>query len=560
MTPFGRFRWRVFLALLGSTLACVIVFWALIPPTYLTNDDVGIRRDLEGLTAPDAVPTGYVLIAHSLLGWALVGLQRAVQVHIWDFVVGGLFILSIAVVLTGAWSIAAGAGRLLAVAAVLSVVAPLLAGMQVTISATLAGSAAMITAAMELQLPAPRRSVLVASAVLLVLGLLVRPMGAAAGGLLAVGLLMPLAVCDRQLRSIRLGRLGIAAAALAVSAGALVYLDGALYQLSPAWGAYQQDNWMTARLFEWGGDLPASVVEPLRTQLGWTANDWELLRRFWGVDPGIHSHARIEMLYGAWSALVDWRLRLGWLMGRTVADLTGATFLRLFSQSAIAMAAAALVAVALANRRGVAALTASTAIFFAACIAMEIGFKELPFRLFAPLQVCFVLAVLVTSRALNRPARTLLTALCAAAACVLLVREARAAGSDALADSRQSRDVDAQVSELLQLHPSLLVLHADSFPSEHWWRPFHTPPARLPAIQLGLNNHNPYVQRFLTRSYPQSLLRAICTDPSILVVGERGRLDPVTTFMHEHHGIEVEWTEVYAGSFRVWRCAPKGAR
>ena len=70
---------------------------------------------------------------------------------------------------------------------------------------------------------------------------------------------------------------------------------------------------------------------------------------------------------------------------------------------------------------------------------------------------------------------------------------------------------------------------------------------------------NPYVQRFLTRSYPQSLLRAICTDPSILVVGERGRLDPVTTFMHEHHGIEVEWTEVYAGSFRVWRCAPKGA-
>ena len=112
---------------------------------------------------------------------------------------------------------------------------------------------------------------------------------------------------------------------------------------------------------------------------------------------------------------------------------------------------------------------------------------------------------------------------------------------------------------MLQLHPSLLVLHADSFPSEFWWRPFHTPAVRLRAIQLGTENHNPYMQRFLIRSYPPSLLRAICTDGSILVVSEYDRLAPLTTYMREHFGTQVTWTSAYDGSFRAWRCSPAGA-
>jgi len=109
--------------------------------------------------------------------------------------------------------------------------------------------------------------------------------------------------------------------------------------------------------------------------------------------------------------------------------------------------------------------------------------------------------------------------------------------------------------------PSLLILHSDSFPSEHRWRPrpLHTPPVQLTAIQLGLNNHTPPVQRFLMRDDP-SLLSAICADSSILVTTERGRLDPVTTFMREHDHVDVEWNELYQGSFRAWRGSTKDAK
>jgi hypothetical protein len=110
------------------------------------------------------------------------------------------------------------------------------------------------------------------------------------------------------------------------------------------------------------------------------------------------------------------------------------------------------------------------------------------------------------------------------------------------------------------LEPSLLVLHGDSFPSEFWWRPFHTPVVRLRAIQLGIENHNPYLLGFLARSYPISLMHAICTDPSILVVSERDRLEPVTVYMREHFDKVVEWTNVYEASFRVWRCSPAGGK
>jgi hypothetical protein len=129
-----------------------------------------------------------------------------------------------------------------------------------------------------------------------------------------------------------------------------------------------------------------------------------------------------------------------------------------------------------------------------------------------------------------------------------------------MAKSRQSQEIDAQVLELMQQRPSLLVLHADSFPSEYWWRPFHTPPVQLQAIQLGMNNHDPDVQRFIDAAYGGSLLQAMCSDPSIVIVAERGRLEPVTTFMKEHWDTDVTWMPVYDGSFRAWRCWPQRGR
>jgi hypothetical protein len=115
----------------------------------------------------------------------------------------------------------------------LLVVVPLFEGMQYTISATLAGGAAMLSIMMELLLPAPRRSMLVASAALLLAGLLVRADGATVGGLIAIVLLVPLALHNRETRAVRLRWLIIAATALAVTSTTIGLLDDAVYRLRP---------------------------------------------------------------------------------------------------------------------------------------------------------------------------------------------------------------------------------------------------------------------------------------------------------------------------------------
>jgi len=552
-----RVRGHVFLTLLIATVVCVSGFWFAIPPTYLTNDDVAIRRAIEGLTAPGAAPTGYVIMAHSLLGWILASTAPLTRLHGWDLAVASVLICSIASIVTIAWCLFDGVlARTLSVVVALAIMMPLLAGMQFTISATLAGIAAMSAIVTELFTPVPRKSMLLASAVLLVVGLLVRPLGAAAGGLLSAALLSPLAIAARNSTPNRFRRLFLAVAALGVLAGSLVYVDRALYRLAPEWSTYREDHWRLAWAFEWGGGAPETELAVLRSRVGWSQNDWDLVRQSWGIDPVIHSHERLDVLYRSWSAMQDWREQAASVRQRVAAELTESTSFRLLAESRLALGLCALVALAFASRRGLIAVLGSATIFYAAGLAIEIAFKELPVRLFAPLQVGLVVAVLVTCRVLGRPTHALVVTLCMAAAGGLLAYQAETVVAAALADQQQSKETDTQVRELLGQHPSLLLLHSDAFPSEHWWRPFHTPPVKLPSIQLGLNNHNPYVLRFIARTYGESLLYASCTHPSILVVAEPDRLEPVTLFMHEHYDMNVSWDLAYEGSFRAWRCSP----
>src|SRR5262245_14666138 len=344
-TSLDQFRWRTFVWTLSTTLALLVSFWIVVPPTYLTNDDTTIRKTLEGLTAPAATPSGYVPMAHSLLGWGVVAVQRIVPVHLWDFVVAGLLICSIATILAYVWSLSRTTlERVLGVAGVLVTIAPLLAGMQFTISATLAGIAAVTRAVTELCQTAPRPSGPAASGALLTAGLRMRPMGAAAGGLLVIGLLLPLAVADREYRRARICRLGIAALLVVMTALGLANLDDAMYRLSPAWNAYRSDHWILARFFEWGGELPSASIESLRSQPGWSANDWELLQRFWAIDAATHSHMKVQLLYGAWVSLVDWRAKADSLVQRGAAELSVATGFRLISESVTTLSVCALVA------------------------------------------------------------------------------------------------------------------------------------------------------------------------------------------------------------------------
>src|SRR5262245_3075597 len=174
--------WRAFLVSLGITTLLIAALWLSISPTYLTSDDVAIRSSIDGTFVPGEPPTGFTLMTHAALGWALVSAQALWPgLHGWDTVLVVTLVVAIAMVEAIAWT-TGGALRVLVLSIAL---VPLLIGMQFTISSTLAGGAAVLVASAE-----RRRSTLILAAVVLVVGLLIRPYGAAAGAFLVAVLIL----------------------------------------------------------------------------------------------------------------------------------------------------------------------------------------------------------------------------------------------------------------------------------------------------------------------------------------------------------------------------------
>jgi hypothetical protein len=179
----------------------------------------------------------------------------------------------------------------------------------------------------------------------------------------------------------------------------------------------------------------------------------------------------------------------------------------------------------------------------------------LPWRLLGPLQILFVAATLITIGASRRDASPLLAILSLGAVVAMTVPVLAAQAREAESRLNRSQELECEVAQLQRLSPSLVIFYGSRFPREYWWRPFHHSPVELPAVALGWNNQNPQLHHFLSATGRQPLLRALCTDPSILIVADRDPLDLVTTYMDEHFNTAVKWTQVYDGSFPAWRCS-----
>ena len=555
-----RLHGRAFVLALVGVSTLVVTAWLVSPPRYLTNDDATIRLALEGRLVPSQPPTGFVLHAHSALGWALATLyDLSVAVPWWDIVLAGTLFWALAVFVALAWS-ALGAGwcaRTTALGAVCIGGLPLIATMQFTFTATVAGAAAALLAGTEsMTLARPRRSMFVMAALLLIVGLLVRPMAALAGALTTTLLLIPAAALSGSSGRLRVQRLAGVLLIAVSGCAALLYCDGLLYGRSADWNEYYQYNWMIVRLFEWGGELSEEQVDAIRASVGWSANDWNLLRGMWGVDPGMYGVTRVAAAYETIVGETGWRDWIEWLTARfTVVD--GAALARLGPSTAVLVLVGGVLAGAYGGRRSWVASGLVVGLFLVVCVGIEMVFKELPLRLLAPLACGFLVALLVTVGSLPRPPTSPVpVVLCLGVVLVILAYEGRAVATALAADRRHSLQVDGEVERFLRLKPSLVVLHSDTFPAEHWWRPFHQPAVPMSTtIRLGPNNQNPQLQRFLSNTARRPLLSVLCEDPSILVVAEMGRLEAVTTYFREHENAQVSWDEVYAGVFRAWRCA-----
>lgn len=554
-------RWRVFAVALVAVSAVTSAAWLIHPPVYLTNDDVAIRLVLEGGFVPAQPSTGFVLHAHSVLGWALVSLYGIVpDAPWWDLVIAGTLFWALAVLCALAWP-ALGSGwpaRVTALSAICAASLPLIGTLQYTFSATAAGVAGTLLVATE-SAPAARtrRSVLVMAALLFVMGSLVRPMGALAGALSVGLLLMPLAAVTRPAPRAGVVRLAAVLLVAALAFTGLRSLDGALYGRWPDWNQYYLYNWMTARMFEWGGEFTGARVDAIRASVGWSANDWQMLRWGWAVTPELHGFLRVVTAYETGSTLLGWSDRLGWFATRLLA-IDGMSLRRLGEASAELVLVGGTLAAAYGNWRSRATVALVVALFLGFCVGVEVGFKEAPFRLLAPLECGFLAVMLVSAGAHRRVPSPFVSLLGLSVVLAVLAHEGRAVASSMAAERLHALQVDKEMERLRDLKPSLVVRHSDTFPAEHWWRPFHQPAIPLAIITLGGNvqafSQHPQLQRFLSDTGRQPLLRALCGDPSILVVSELGRLDMVTTYFQEHENRQVRWEEAYAGSFRAWRC------
>jgi hypothetical protein len=185
-------------------------------------------------------------------------------------------------------------------------------------------------------------------------------------------------------------------------------------------------------------------------------------------------------------------------------------------------------------------------------------FERLPWRLLAPLQLIFVTAALlnIEKRDNASPAFAII-AVSALFAMTLPIVTAQA--REAHGRIGRARAIDAEVADLQRAtSPSLVVFYGSRFPREYWWRPFHHPGTELPAITLGWNNQNPQLQRFLAATGRQPLFRALCREPSMLLVADPDALGLITAYMREHFDTPVQWTKAYEGSFPAWRCSALG--
>lgn len=547
-------RWRtlvVALVVIGASLA---LLWTFIEPIYLENDDAAIRLTIAGQDLPGEPPTSYLVFTHEALARAAMELQRVLPaVPVWDLVLALALVAGVAVLCAFAWNAPSTPnwGRGAALVTVLAAVSPFITGLQFTISAVICAGTAVLLMVCELfWRERPRRSMLIAAGVLLLLGYAIRPMAAEGGALVILACFVPIAAARVPHRS-RVVRLGAVGALLLGSFAVLDYADRALYPARDGWADHYTHTWQFVNLIDWSSASRDAQLDAIRAAAGWSQNDWKMLWAGWsGTDSTLFGLDPVARGYAVLSAnrtpLDRARAAVAGFDVRVVVNL-------LRSLSSVA-ALALVLAIGLGNRRAVLLTCALLIELLIICVVVEAGFKELPFRLLAPLQACFVGVVIMGIAEHLRAYGRWAAAMTLAMALGLCAQTGWAAVRQARAEINHARSIEVQMAEVLSLNPSLVVLHADAFSLEHWWRPFHQPPVRFPMIRLGGNNGNPLLEHFLRTTGRPKLLVSICNDPSTLVIAWRPHLDLVTRYMEEHLGRTVTWEPAFEGSFSAWRC------
>jgi hypothetical protein len=526
-----------------------IAAFALFTPFYQTNDDIAMRLLAEGNFVPGDEPLPFLMFINVMLAKVMsLAYQLTAAVPWYDVILGGSMMVAGAA-LVFIW-LGSGGLHEIVWAALLATffLLPTFVSVQFSLAGmgcAAAGVALIATGSLRLGMA------------LFFLGSLIRFEGAVLIAIEGAALALPLLVTrDRESEDRVPLRKTIVAAGLAalLATGAFV-VNQAAYRRSSGWQDFYEYNLLRSRLNEYmtAERLSGNVLPRLTKEVGWTNNDFALFRDWFFTDPQLFSLDKVRkaerLFYGAANQPAeDWRkvrteraketARGFFLEARWAFLLMGALVLAYGLRPKLLLYFAGL------------ALTLTVLI-----VGISLSLKAPPQRIFWPMLILAATMLVLAARRWGRPLPhvAMLVAMLLGVYTIAIAlpplrkeSEARRLAADA---------VHADVDRLRRTGATFFVLHANAFPYEDFWQPMRTEKAAFDFVGLGASARTPPVQGFLAKSGRSDLPWSLCNDPSMLIIAAP-RIPPMlVTFVREHRGVDVQFTNAFEGKqITAWRC------
>jgi hypothetical protein len=543
-------------------MAALLLFVAFVcfDPYYLSNDDVAMRLLVEGKIAPGLKPSGLCLFMNPLLGKLLAAAYRVLPGPTWYDLLLGAGAVAGSFALFRLWlDVGDALGVTGASVLGLHFLLPPLVHWQFTLVATVlaaAGAASLVHAAITApSSPKPALPWMGACA-LYVAGGLVRLEAALMIGLLAAPLAVPLLVSrGRELRSGKPALQAVGGLALFLAAaGALAGIDWLAYAREPGWEDFHESNLLRARLAEYRGPrlVTSEVAARLRREVGWTENDLQMLRDRWTTDRTLYSADRLRRAVAVFEAT---------RVGSPPADEPGLRAARIawgyLSRTLPSLLVLAALVVRRPSWRVVSYLAGSTLFLMGAATALDLTLKPLPLRLFWGVLVLQAAFVALALARWGRPAGRPLAAVGMTAAFLAVAPGIVDLARDSAARLATTKAVRGDVAGLAREEPSLVVIQGAAFAYEAYWRPFRADALPFDVVGLGVSAQTPPVQGYLARTGRMDLPLALCQEPDLRLIAPKDKLDALTIFLREHHGLRTAFVPAFRGAtFKAFRCRP----
>jgi hypothetical protein len=539
-----------------------IVAVALFSPFYQTNDDVAMRLLAEGNFVPDGEPLPFLMHVNVVIGALLSVAYRLIPALPWYDLLMGAGLTAAAAALLRVWTVAGERMELLwaALFAILFLL-PAFVAVQFSLVGLGCAAAGMLLLVRACAEPLEQRAFrlhIAWGAVLLVFGALIRFEGAVLMILEGAILALPFVIGAWRVKERRplLRRTALAFVATGVVIVAAFGLNQYVYARAAGWEEFHEYNLRRSRISEYitPERITPEAVDRLATQVGWSGTDFTLFRNWFFTDPNLYSLARVRqaesLFYGASDKPTEESRASRMKRGVELAK-------NLFVEMQLALVfMLAFVLSRISARYFLYALgvVLTIAVLIA---AITVVLKAPPDRIYWPMLVLGASTLPIASRRWGRSRHSAIVV--AATALALYVILTSFLTLRYQAGQRHMRSIVARqdAQGLVHSGATFFVLHGSAFPYEDYWRPLHVETTPFPFIALGVSARTPPVQDSLRRFGRTDLPLSLCREPGLIIVAPPYIPTLLTTFLAEHHGMQVRFDPTFTGQhLTAWKCTP----